>query len=438
MSRSEAPGTQHPHELTLDNGLRVAYEPMPWLSTLSLELRLPLGAANDPEDAPGAAALLWEWLHRGAQGRSAREQREALDELGVRSGGGAGRASCGWGASLRVDVLEQALPLWAAPLLAPNLDEDELETARTRALDDLEALRDRPADRLTEALCAAFFAGGHGRSPYGRREALEQLDPGRLRAEREARLGPRGSVLAVAGGGDWPRVRAAVEAAFGAWRGGHRPLPAPALRPPGREDHAAPLTQTQLGVAVPALPADHPDWYAQALAWAALSGSMGARLEREVRERRGLAYDVSAGLRTLPRFGWGVLSAGTQAARAEETLRVLIHELERLRDGLEADELERARTLLVSQWSMEGESSGGRAAALARDLRLLGRPRPLGRVVDALEGVSLAHVDRALARQPQRPPTVVTLGPAPAAHGARTDRHVPATPATRSSHRRDA
>ena len=75
-----------PHELTLANGLRVVYEPMPWLPTISANLLLPLGSATDPEGREGSTNVLHEWLQRGAGELDSRAYSDALEDLGARRG----------------------------------------------------------------------------------------------------------------------------------------------------------------------------------------------------------------------------------------------------------------------------------------------------------------------------------------------------------------
>ena len=84
-------------ELTLANGLRVVYAPMPWLPTLSAALSLPFGSATDPEGREGSANVLHEWLQRGAGAMGSREYSDALLDLGARRGGGSGREAIGGG-----------------------------------------------------------------------------------------------------------------------------------------------------------------------------------------------------------------------------------------------------------------------------------------------------------------------------------------------------
>src|SRR5690606_16485048 len=138
-----------------------------------------------------------------------------------------------------------------------------------------------------------------------------------------------------------------------------------------------------------------------------LSGSSGARLFTEVREKRGLVYSVSAFNRALKGFGYTVGYAGTTPDRAEETLEVFMAELSRMSDGVSAEELERAKVGLLSSLVMQSESSAGTAGRLASDLFNLGRARTLDEVTGEVESVTLDQLNAYLAEKRLPDPTVL-------------------------------
>jgi predicted Zn-dependent peptidase len=146
-----------------------------------------------------------------------------------------------------------------------------------------------------------------------------------------------------------------------------------------------------------------------------LSGGMGARLFSEVREKRGLVYSVGAAVRAVRGAGYMIGYAGTTRERADETLSVMMGEFRRLRDGVTAAELERARQGSLAQLVMQGESSSARANALASDQFIRGAPRSLSDIETIIKSISLDQVNDYLARSSLAEPTVLTLGPDAAA-----------------------
>jgi predicted Zn-dependent peptidase len=406
------PGTAIRRE-QLDTGLTVALEPMPWLRSASVTLLLPSGSATDPLGEEGSATVLADWTGRGAGTLDSRGFSDAFDWLGARRGSSAGRESTSFGASLLADSLPATLKLFAEQMRSPRLTDEEFEGARELALQELASLADQPVSRLFEALTREFFLSGIGRSPYGTAEGLAALTPAAVRSDYQQRYSPHGAILAVAGGVTWEELQEAARAAFGDWRGPYPLSSEVELAPPARRHLDADTAQVQIGVAFPALAPDHADWYLQSLALGVLSGGMGSRLFSEVREKRGLVYSVGAATRAVRGFGYTIGYAGTTPEKAAETQAVMLAEFARLHEGVSSAELERARSGVLSQLVMQGESSSARSGALASDEFLRGEARPLAELERIYSGISLAQVNDYLARTSLPEPTVLTLGPAP-------------------------
>lgn len=413
---SSVGGPPEPRTRRLANGLRVAVQVRPGTQAMAARLTLPLGAAHDPEHLPGVGALAWAWADRGAAGRDARAQADAWAALGARPGGWAGRDVSVRSVTATSDVLAPVLQLLADEAIRPTLHEDAFETARLQTRDELASLEDRPIARLDEALIRRAFHGPHGRSAYGSDAGLAAATPEAVRAAYAAGARPDGAVLSVAGGAEEAAVWAAVEEAFGGWTPGGREAgepagPAVSWAAPAGYDLVGGGGQVHLGWAWPLLPPGDPRAPAQALGMAVLALGSGSRLFREVREARGLAYAVEAGTHVTAGTGWASAYAATSVDRAGEAREVIGAELARLSQGVDAQELARARAGLATREALTAETAAGRAAQLARDVQTLGRARGVRERREALAAPDAGDVRAALAAAPARPPTHVALWP---------------------------
>ncbi|GAC1535555.1 MAG: pitrilysin family protein [Herpetosiphon sp.] len=396
------------------NGLTLAVEPMPHLRSAAWTLLLPAGSATDPQGQSGAAQVVHGMTFRGAGERDARALSEALDDLGVQRGGGVEREFMTFAGAALADDFPAALPLYADMVRRPVLAPTELDAERALAIQAIQSLQDKPSQRMFGELYATYFPGSFGRSTLGSLAEVMALTAEQIQADHQRRFCPAGAVLTVAGGVTFEAVRETVERLFGSWQG-----QGPAAPPPAHPAHATyqhlqqETSQTQIGVAYAGLALGDPDYYKARVALNVLSGGMGARLFTEVREKRGLVYSVAASPRVLRGLGLVMAYAGTQPERAQETIEVLLGELRRMVDGISGAELERARTGLLASLVMAGESTGARAGAMASDLALLGRPRTLVEIRDAVEELTLTEINEYLSAHAPSNFTVVTLGPAP-------------------------
>ncbi len=122
-------------------------------------------------------------------------------------------------------------------------------------------------------------------------------------------------------------------------------------------------------------------------------------------------YHVSTQYPSLKDHAGLFTYAGTPPERAQETLAVTAGELRRLAEGVEDEEMARARTQLKSAIIMQGESTGARAGAIAADQYVFGRPRTLDDVEAEIDAITIDRLNEFVAAHKPERMTVVTVGP---------------------------
>lgn len=394
----------------LDNGMTVIVETMPWLSSASMKFSFPLGTIGDPAGQEGSSVVLYDWLERGAGDLNSVELANAFNDLGLRRGGGVSKEGMTFSASMIVDAYAETVALHADVLRRPKLLAEEFEPSRQLALQELASLDDDPPTQMFISLARDFFSSEHGRSSYGSQEGLEALTADSIIADYQNRMSPNGMIVSVAGGLSFDEVIEAIELHFGDWQGPEVILPVATTNPPKYSHIVSDSSQTHIGLAFPSVSPNDSSRYKENMALNVLSGGMASRLFSEVREKRGLVYSVSAFRRTVKDFGYTMAYAGTTPERADETLKVLLAELDRLHEGVSGEELERARTGVLSSLVMQGESSGARASSSARSTFLLGKPNSLDEVKAVIDAITLDDVNSYLAEKTRPKATIMSLG----------------------------
>jgi predicted Zn-dependent peptidase len=292
------------------------------------------------------------------------------------------------------------------------LPDDALEAVRQVALQELAALEDQPQRKMFAALRQAVFESPHGRNPAGTLAGLQAATPDALRDDFARRYGVEGSVLALVGGISFAGAKEAVVSTLQLMCGVTPEPPAVRLSQPHTVELTQDTAQVQLGLIYPDVSFGHPEFYTARLAAQVLSGGMGSRLFTEVREKRGLVYSVYAGAQSVKGFSYLSAYGGTTPERARETLEVMRHEIEEvLPQGVEADELLRAKIGLRTALVMQEESARSRASSITRDLFMIGRVRTLEEIETEIAAIDLARMNRYLATEPYRNPWVGMLGP---------------------------
>jgi predicted Zn-dependent peptidase len=257
------------------------------------------------------------------------------------------------------------------------------------------------------------FPAPWGAPSEGLTADVERLDIAAVRDFIAAHVRPAGMIIAVAGRIDWDDFVQRIEELFGDWTSGGPERVPTGPRGPRLRHVPHDSQQTHVALAWSAPPYRSDESYEATAALAILGGGSSSRLFTEVRERRGLCYSVSSGYQTHRDFAMALGYAGTTAARAQETLDVMLAEIDRLPGTITADEVERVKARAKSGLVMQQESSAARAGSIARQWYHLGHVRTLAEELARYDRLTVDSIESWLAAAPPRDLTVVSLGREP-------------------------
>ena len=194
--------------------------------------------------------------------------------------------------------------------------------------------------------------------------------------------------------------RAAIEAATPG-------LPADRVQVEERE-----LEQTNFALAVQSGGRRHADRYALEILVTLLGRGMSSRLFKEVRERRGLAYSVSARVGRLRDIGALAISAGVTREHQEEALQVIVAELQRLvAEPVGEEELHRTMDFAVGGFRLSLETPMSLGQRHGDQLLQDGEIESVETTIAGLRGVTAADVRRVAAELFAAPPALAVVGP---------------------------
>ena len=94
---------------------------------------------------------------------------------------------------------------------------------------------------------------------------------------------------------------------------------------------------------------NHKDYYVMALLSIILGGNMSSRLFNEVREKRGLAYSISSGIKSLNDTGGFMVRAGVDNTKIIGALDLILKVLVHAAAGVKEDEFKRAQEYYMGQ-----------------------------------------------------------------------------------------
>jgi len=374
----------------LPSGIRLVTEGMPHVRSVAVGVWVETGSRVEPEERGGISHLIEHLVFKGTENRSAEDIARAIDSVGGQMDAFTAKENT----CFYVSVLDEHLPL-AVDLLVdilrrPLFAAEHIEKEKAVVLQEIKMVEDTPDDLIHDLFAEQFWpAHPLGRPILGRWEVVQGLDRGAILGHLEDEYAPAKIVIAVAGHVEHARVADLFTERFDGYsRTGRRhELVPPAPHPAAQVVHK-PLEQVHLVVGFPGIPDSAPERYALYLLNDVIGGSMSSRLFQEVRERQGLAYSVHSGLQSYRDTGLFYVYAGTDAANFNKVVKALLKELRALKkDGIGADELQRAKDHLKGNLMLSLESTSSRMNRLAKQELRFGSFLSMDAMLAAIDGV---------------------------------------------------
>lgn len=413
-------------EVAGDNGLTLIVSPRPGLPLASVALLVRCGPAFDPPGRRGCAELLAQLLTRGALRRG-----RAVDGVGLSRQAEA----LGGAVSVRVEerliALEMtvltpripaALALLADLLRHPLLAAADLQSVRSQMRDALALRRQDPA------ALAAMVAHRTAWGPDARGEVTTADSVMAVRREDVVALHrrwvrPNRVAVVLAGDIDLAGARAVVGPVLEDWRLGTEPPPAEPREAPSEAPapvlaptllvHLPAAAQSSVLLCAPFVGTEAPDHAIGTLAVAVMGAGYSARLNQEVRIRRGLSYGVSGRVEQQRLTGLFIAAAQTGHIHAAAVAALMQRQLLGLaQQPATPAELAARRAALIGEFARQLDTTSGMVARIGDDWALGVASGHLARWSQRLEAVTPAQV-QAFARRhwtPERLRTVI-VGP---------------------------
>ncbi|NEU11575.1 insulinase family protein [Methylobacterium sp. BTF04] len=396
----------------LDNGLTVVTEAMPGVATATLGVWVGAGSRHERPEEQGLSHLIEHMAFKGTKSRSARRIAEDIENVG----GDINAATSAEGTSYTARVLGEdagvALDVLGDILTDSVFDAGELAREKGVILQEYAAIEDTPDDVVYEAFTeAAFPDQPMGRPIIGKPETINSFDRDMIEAYITREYTPDRIVLAAAGAIGHDAIVEAAQRHFGNLKASQAPETVPGLYRGGERRMQKKLEQANVVLGLPGLSFRDDGYYALHMFTQVLGGGLTSRLWHEVRETRGLAYEIQSFHWSFYDCGLFGIGAGTSSGDLAELVDVTLEATTKAAADADTVEVARAKAQVKVALLSALETPGGRIERNARQIMAWGRVIPPQEVIAKVDAVTVDDVRAAGKRLLSGAPTLAAIGP---------------------------
>jgi predicted Zn-dependent peptidase len=393
----------------LPNGLTVVLRQLPHVESVSIGLWVRAGGRFESPTLAGTSHFVEHLVFKGTRTRTCDQLKQMVEGVGGSLNAFTAEEFTCYMAKVPARHLANAITALTDMALHPSLTPRDLEREREVILEEIRMVEDTPAQSVHDVLNQVMWPDHPlGNLLGGTEQSVRRITRGVLHEYWRRFYHPRHMLVACAGAVDPEVVMRHVRHAFaGAHQGRvqrHRPAPRPPRGPMTRVVRKT-SEQTHVCVGTRAVPRTHPQRFALEVLHVLLGGNMSSRLFNEVREKRGLVYEIGTHIKRYQDTGAFVIYAGCDAAKLSKTLHTVVAELQRVRShAVPPRELQRAKEFYNGQLALSLEDTMEHMLWIGEQAMMLGRvgtPEALQAAIARVDAEQVQRAARAAFVSPQ-------------------------------------
>ena len=395
-----------PQLKTLRNGLRAVLVPCE-AESIAFGLFVASGSRHEDAAHAGISHFIEHMLFKGTPTRSPLDITQAIEGRGGNFNACTGEESTCYFAHLPNECLDEAIDILSDMYLRATIPADEFAREKQVVIEEIKMYADEPDSVALENLQRNLFpASPLGAPVAGSAASLAPMTPAVLRRYVKTHYRPDNTIAVLVGAFDPDKALQTLEAKLGRFA---RKTAAPAA---AEEDHGSvvptasvtrEINQAQLALGYRTFGLRDPRKYAATVLDAVLGRGMSSRLFQEVREKRGLSYDISSRLHLFADAGMFTVTAGLDASKADAARATIDRELARITTTrVGAEELRRTKEFLVGNFRLSHEKMTSKLFFYGQTMLAFGRLVSPTEQIAGIRAVTATDV-RDVAREIFRP-----------------------------------
>lgn len=384
---------------TLSNKIKVVYEHIPYLRSVSIGIWVNVGSSNETKENNGISHVIEHMLFKGTKTKSAKEIADITACLGGDLNAFTSKECTSYYIRTLDKHLFKAIELIADMLINSTISNKELEKEKSVILDEIDMYEDSPEDMVHEMLQKKVWRDDPlGFIISGDKETVSSFTRNDIIRFKELYYTGDNIVISVAGNFDSETLIHKLESEFAGLK---QAAPEGSIRAvKGTPEfnicnyrRYKDIEQVHLDIAYKAASSVSNERFAFSIVNSILGGSVNSRLFQSIREDLGLAYTIYSYGSTFDNAGLFQIYAAMNPKQLNEVIDKTYEVIDRLiADKISKDELFKAKEEIITELIINSESTQNRMEYNAKAIMQFGKIITLDETIKNIDNVSINDI----------------------------------------------
>lgn len=385
--------------IKLNNGPCVILNHMPHMESATIGVWIDTGSRNETKRISGISHFLEHLIFKGTPTRDTRKIKEEIEGRGGSLNGFTSEEVTCYLAKVSGKHIGIAIDVLCDMVMHSTLAKKDIETERTVIMEEIKMYHDLPNHYVHDLINELMWPDQPlGYSIAGDIKSINSISRQEIVSYKKTNYVQKNMAVVLCGNFDQADIDKKIKNIFKGssekknlsfMKAGNTQTK-PQIKPLYRD-----TKQTRMCMGLRTFERTHKDRYALSLLHIILGANMSSRLFENIREKRGLAYEIGTEIKRYKDTGAFIVNVGTEHKKAKETIRLILKELEIIKTNpVPAEELKRAKEFFKVQLLLSLEDTSNYMMWLGEHVVLGGKLPDKEEIIKKIDSASSDELQR--------------------------------------------
>ncbi|NJD03294.1 MAG: insulinase family protein [Ruminiclostridium sp.] len=385
---------------TLSNGVRIVYEKIPYVRSVSIGIWVKTGSRNENKQNNGVSHFIEHMLFKGTEKRNAKDIAESIDNIGGQLNAFTGKECTCFYAKTLDSHIDLVLDVLSEMFFNSLFSKKNITVEKRVVLEEIGMYEDSPEELVHDMLSETVWEGNPiGHSILGTQKSLKSFDIAMIKDYMSENYTPQNTVISVAGNFEEAYLMELLKKYFEGWSSPNDRQAAfqEVIFNRGITTREKDTEQVHFCMGFNGIAHGNDKLYSLLAVNNIFGGGMSSRLFQNIREKKGLVYSIYSYPSAYKDAGLYTIYAGMNPDNINIVIELVTNEIKALiKRGIKSSDLEKSKEQLKGNYILGLESTSSRMNSIGKSELMLGSIETPEEVLSKINGITMESIDEVI------------------------------------------
>ncbi|KMT23056.1 M16 family metallopeptidase [Clostridium cylindrosporum] len=385
---------------TLNNGLKVIYEHIPYVKSISIGVWIKSGSRFENQNNNGISHFLEHMLFKGTKNRTSKQISEEIESLGGQLNAFTSRESTCYYVKLLDTHFDTGIDVLSDMVINPSFLEEEIEKEKSVILEEISMYEDLPEDLISDIQFKALWGDNTLSYPIlGTYDTVSSFSRDIIIDYYSKKYTPTNTVISVVGNFEEDKLISEIEKRFSSWENnnGYKITEDSPVAQGGFLVKNKPIEQVHVALTLKGLESGDKGLYSLLAINNYFGSGTSSKLFQRIREDKGYVYSIYSYPSSYKNTGMFSIYFACNPSCVEDAIRLVKEEISNIyTEKISSSEIEKIKEQLKGSYILGLEGVSNIMFGIGKAELILGRVLTTDEAMEKIDSITKDDIDEVI------------------------------------------